>query len=69
MTRRSIVRFFVLMLHREVEKLGEILGDSSKKKSLLVLFIPLFGKISLVSWVFLLGIITVDSVYSHILSK
>lgn len=33
MTRRSIVRFFVLMLHREVEKLGEILGDSSKKKS------------------------------------
>lgn len=62
MIRSSIVKFFFCFN----AALGS--GDLSKK-SILILFIPVFSKILFLSWVFLLGIITVDSVHSHIPSK
>lgn len=52
------------MLHQEVEKRGENLGDLSKKKSFNFICSSIWQNFTS-KLGFLLGIITVDSVYSQ----
>lgn len=60
------------MLHQEVKKLGENLGDLSKTSFNFIyssIWQNFTHKLCGLGFFLLLGIITVDSVYSHIPSK